>query len=73
MSKCVAFTKLTPIYPGYINFTKTDNDVTVYLRSDSVDNQCGVTVSLQLTHDEFKDILDQLNKMETAKKTGKDQ
>jgi hypothetical protein len=44
-----AFTKPSVQYPGYINVTREGDQVTVSVRADARDGECGPLVSLPMT------------------------
>ena len=49
-----AYTKLDPIYPGFINVIREGDAFTVTLRGDARDGTCGPQVSLELTDSEWQ-------------------
>lgn len=48
-----AFTKPTAIYPGFVNVTSENDTVTITVRGDANDGECGVLVALKITRQEW--------------------
>jgi len=54
-----AYTKQTSPYPGYINVSREDDQVTITLRGDARDNgECGSLTTLKLTWNEWLMFMD---------------
>lgn len=60
MSHQAAFTKLTSPYPGYINVAHDGDAVTISLRGDAQDGNCGPLVKLPLTWGEWLEFLNEV-------------
>lgn len=61
-----AYTKTDSTYPGYVNVSSEDGTIIVTVRSDPTINEgnyiCGETSSVKLSEEEWKNLLNDLNK-----------
>lgn len=62
MRNVAAYTKLDASYPGFVNVTRnSDNTVSLLVRADPMNGNCGQDAKVTLSAVEFADFMKELN------------